>query len=87
MALSRPEISRRSRRKQKALKAAVGKRDAALLPVSLSDVRDFCLELGTLAEWDDADPKAIAKAHGLAMALALKLLGRAPEDDDDGNGR
>jgi hypothetical protein len=59
--------------------------DAAVLPVSsLGKIIDFCEELGTLRAWDEADPKAIARAHELALDLALKLLGRI---SDDGNGR
>jgi hypothetical protein len=65
------------RRKRERIAAIKGKADAALLPVvSISDVRDFCEELGTLPDWDDGDPGAIAKAHQLAMKLAMEIIRR-----------
>ena len=86
MAQTRPEISRNYRRRRKARIAAIaGESDASLLPVrSLSKVRNFCEAMETLEEWDDNSPAAIAKAHDLALARALELLGLADDQDQDG---
>ena len=90
MALSPAEKQRNYRRRAREKIAAIhGKADATLLPVkSASVVREFCEELGTLKEWDDADPAAIAEAHDRALVLALEIIRRRRDGgDDDGNAR
>ena len=86
MAKTRAEIQKAYRDRQRARRAAA-KPDAALLPVSsIGKIIEFCSEMGTLADWDDADQAAIAQAHERALDAALKLLGMASEEDD-GNAR